>query len=86
MRTTITIEDILLEKVKKDALKNNTTIGAIIETCINYFYSMNNNKKKSKKFKLHTVKGMQLIREVNLDKTSEIIDNEDLEIYKEKYL
>ena len=82
MRTTINIQDSLLEKAKRYSTKKGITLGAVIETALAYFLKDTEKSPNNTKFKLVTVKGELVNLELNLDKTSEILDDQDLEFYK----
>lgn len=74
MRTTIRINEYLLEKAKKVALENHTTVSSIIEEALREkLFRMNQNSEK-KPVNIITFKGNGLLPGVDLDDTSTLLD------------
>ena len=82
MRTTVNIQDSLLEKAKKYSLKTGLTMGSVMESALALFFKENENKNVKSDFKLITVKGELVNPDINLDRTSEILSSDDIESYR----
>jgi hypothetical protein len=82
MRTTITMDDILLEKLKARAAASRTTVSRLIEESVRVML----NRKASEPRRLFEVvtygSGGQF-SQYNIDKTAELIAAEDRERYGE---
>lgn len=80
MRTTLTIRDNILDEAKCYSAKKGITIGEVFERALKLFLKEENSEKKSS-FKLITMKGELVNPDINLDRTSELL-NEDEESYR----
>jgi len=74
MRTTIRINDNLLQQIKKLALANNKTLNAIIEEAIQEKLASIEHQKVKKEVKIITFKGNGLQPGVDLDDSSSLLD------------
>jgi len=82
MRTTLSIQDNILEKAKRYSRKKGLTLGEVFERALGVFLNEESPTKKPQ-FKLITVKGELVDQDLNLDRTSDLL-NEDEEIYKNR--
>ena len=80
MRTTVAIDDHLLEMAKRRALERRTTLGAVIEDALRATL-LGGSAARSKPFKLVTFHGDGPVGGVDLDRTSQLIAAEDVERY-----
>ena len=74
MRTTIRLDDQLLEKAKKYALKHGTTFTAVVKDSLREKLIRQPEKRKMSKVKLKTVSGNGLNPVINLDDSSALLD------------
>jgi len=74
MRTTIRLDDTLLEKTRQYALDNGTTFTAIVEDALREKIMARPALKKRKRVKLKTVKGQGLNAGVDLDDSASLLD------------
>ena len=77
MRTTIRLDDQLLEKAKQYALKHGTTFTAVVEDALREKILMQPEKRKMSKVKLKTVSGSGLNPGIDLDDSSALLDMMD---------
>lgn len=80
MRTTITIDDHLLDKVRRRAAERGTTLSALIEEALRL--SMSRSAPATPKFELVTFEGDGVQPGVVLDRTSTLAADEDIERYR----
>lgn len=74
MRTTIRLDDQLLEKAKQYALANGTTFTAIVEEALREKLMGRPAVKKQSRVKLKTVKGLGLNAGIDLDDSASLLD------------
>lgn len=82
MRTTVNIQDSLFEKAKKYSLKNGITLGSVFESALAYFLKDIEKTHDKSKFKLITAKGALVNPNIDLDRTSEILNENDEDFYR----
>ena len=82
MRTTVSIDDPLLENAKRQASERGVTLGVVIEDALRV-YLANADREADRPFRLHTVRG-RMRRNLDLDRTSALITTEDEEAYTGK--
>ena len=76
MRTTLNIADALLENAKLAASERGVTVGQIFEDALRGYLSAHK-LPPPKVFRLHTVKGTLVQPERNLDRTSQLLVEDD---------
>lgn len=74
MRTTIRLDDRLLEKAKQYALSHGTTFTAIVEDALREKLMTRPHVKKHSQIKLKTVKGKGVNAGIDLDDSSSLLD------------
>ncbi len=74
MRTTIRIDDNILNEAKKAALASNITLSDIVETAIKEFLSQRRPKSKREPVKIITYRGRGLKPGVDLDDSASLLD------------
>ena len=74
MRTTIRLDDKLLEKAKKYALSRGTTFTAIVEDALREKLMVHTPAKKQAVVKLKTVNGKGTHAGIDLDDSSSLLD------------
>jgi len=86
MRTTITVEERLLERLKTRAAATGTTVSRLIEEAVRVMLNRPPKRTQSRKvFKLITYGAGGRFSKYNVDKTSELIAAEDRERYGEPF-
>lgn len=83
MRTTVNISESLLKTAKTQANKLGLSLSSYIEHVIRQNLNNKPTKKRNLPLKLITVKGQMLTPGLNLDRTSELLTEDDQETYKE---
>ena len=74
MRTTIRLDDKLLERAKKYALNNGTTFTAIVEDALREKLMGRSIVNKTSRIKLKTVKGQGINAGVDLDDSASLLE------------
>ncbi|MGM0428324.1 MAG: type II toxin-antitoxin system VapB family antitoxin [Thermodesulfobacteriota bacterium] len=74
MRTTIRIEDRLLNEAKKMALSSNMTLSGLVENALREMLSRRQNNTEKPKIELITFKGRGLKHGVDLDDSAALLD------------
>lgn len=74
MRTTIRLDDQLLEKAKQYALKHGMTFTAVVEDALREKIMVRSEQKKQKRLKLKTVNGQGVNPGVDLDDSASLLD------------
>ena len=74
MRTTINIQDELLQRAKQLALERHNTLGSVIEDALRRCLSQNIRVSQAKRTRLPTFKGKGLQPGVDLDSSSALLD------------
>ena len=77
MRTTVTLDDRLLEKLKKRASETGGSVSQILEQAARRLLEDQPPEKRRKKFKLVTFGRGGRFSEKNIDKTSMLLEIED---------
>ena len=81
MRTTITMDDKLLEQLKNRAAASGTTVSRLIEQAVRLFVRTPRATRQENRFELVTFgRGGHFSRR-NIDKTSRLIEDDDLARY-----
>lgn len=81
MRTTITLDDKLLEQLKARAAASGTTVSRLVEQAIRLFMRTPRAQKQAERFELVTFgRGGHFSRQ-NIDKTSRLIEDDDVARY-----
>lgn len=81
MRTTITMDDKLLEQLKNRAAASGTTVSRLIEQAVRLFVRTPRAPRQENRFELVTFgRGGHFSRR-NIDKTSRLIEDDDLARY-----
>ena len=84
MRTTITLDDDLLRIAKERALERKTTLGHVIEDALRAFLLREEaSQQDSQPFRLITFRGDGPQPGVHLDKTAELIEQDDVKQFGE---
>jgi hypothetical protein len=83
MRTTINLAPTVLENAKAAALGRGVTLGEFVEDAVRSYLSPAN-KTAPPKFTLHTVKGQLVQPNLNLDRTSALLLEDDEAAYGNK--
>jgi hypothetical protein len=83
MRTTVSIDDPLLENAKRHATERGVTLGGLIEDALRT-YLANADREADRPFRLHTVGGRLVNRNLDLDRISTLIAADDEETFKPK--
>jgi predicted transcriptional regulator len=81
MRTTITLDDGLLEQLKTRAAASGTTVSRLVEQAVRLFIRMPRAPKQQDRFELVTFgRGGHFSRQ-NIDKTSRLVEDDDVARY-----
>jgi hypothetical protein len=81
MRTTVSIDDPLLENAKRCATERGITLGALFEDALRTYFAARE-KKAVRPFRLLTKRGWLVDPTMDLKCTSAIIGAEDDEVFK----
>ena len=84
MRTTISLDDRLLEKLKARAAQSGTSVSRLIEQAIHLMMRIPPHGKKEEAFELVTYGAGARFSTRNIDKTSSIVEAEDLERFAQR--
>jgi Arc/MetJ-type ribon-helix-helix transcriptional regulator len=79
MRTTVTLNDQLLTKLKKHASESGTSVSSVIEQAIRLFLQSPPRAKRKEAFELVTFGRGGHFSKRNMDKTSSLLEDEDLD-------
>jgi hypothetical protein len=83
MRTTVAIDDPLLDNAKRHASERGITLGALMEDALrSYFAAVQ--RAEVRPFKLHTVRGWLVNPALDLDRTSALLALDDEEQYSKR--
>jgi len=74
MRTTITIQDALIEQAKKVARRRNCTLGKVIEEALQSSFARQKQKAPKVRVKLPSFDGKGVFPGVNLDSSAGLLD------------
>ena len=81
MRTTITLDDKLLEQLKNRAAASGTTVSRLVEQAVRLFIRAPRAQKQQARFELVTFgRGGRFSRQ-NIDKTSHLTEDDDVVRY-----
>jgi len=83
MRTTISLPDALLENAKQYAAERRTTLSALLEDALRRQLALHPPSSASR-FRLHTVRGKLVNRNLDLDRTSQLVELDDQAQFKQK--
>ena len=84
MRTTITLDDRLLTQLKKRAAESGTSVSRLIEQAVRLFIRTPPSSKRPERFELVTFgRGGRFSRQ-NIDKTSRLIEDDDVARYADR--
>ena len=84
MRTTITLDDRLLAQLKKKAAESGTSVSRLIEQAVRLFIRTPRSSKQPERFELVTFgRGGRFSRQ-NIDKTSRLIEDDDVARYADR--
>lgn len=84
MRTTISLPDPLLELAKQHASEKGKTLSEFVEDAVRLLVLQPTPSPAREPFQLLTVGGVPLDPTVNLDRTSEILLDQELDFYRPK--
>ena len=79
MRTTITLDDNLLTRLKKRASESGTSVSRLIEQAIQLLMQAPARAKRKSAFKLVTFGAGGRFSKRNIDKTSALVESDDME-------
>jgi len=84
MRTTISIQDPLLEAAKERAAERGLTVSELIEDALRGHLAARPPTEQRAPFRLITVKGELVDEGVDLDRTSVLIADDDAEFFRQR--
>ncbi len=79
MRTTITLDERLLTQLKKRAAESGTSVSRLIEQAIRLFMRMPASSKRGPRFELVTFGADGHFSRQNIDKTSALLETDDVD-------
>jgi len=79
MRTTINIDETLLEELKRRADEEGTTVSRLIEDSVRFSATRTTKREPRSKFKLVTYGKGGLFTPFDIDRTSSLVELEDVE-------
>ena len=79
MRTTITMDDKLFRAVKRLAARRDSSVSAVIQDALRVYLNEVQKPKSGQHFTLVTFKGRGARPGVDLDRTSELLEQDDLD-------
>lgn len=79
MRTTISLDDGLLEQLKRRASESGTSVSRVIEQAVRIFMRTPRGKSGSESFELVTFGRGGRFSQQNIDKSSALLEAEDVE-------
>jgi metal-responsive CopG/Arc/MetJ family transcriptional regulator len=74
MRTTVRLDDGLMEEVKRYAAERRTTLTAVIDEALRETLARRKPMRKTKPIQLTTVRGRGLMPGIDLDDTASLLD------------
>lgn len=77
MRTTITLDDRLLEQLKRRASETGTSVSKLVEQAVRLFVRTRRTSDSSESFELVTFGAGGRFSRLNIDKTSALIEADD---------
>jgi len=84
MRTTITLDDQLLEKLKKRAAESGTSVSRLIEQALRLLMQAPPTSKRKDRFELLTFGAGGRFSKHNIDKISSLIEADDLDRFSKR--
>lgn len=84
MRTTITLDDHLLAKLKKRASESGTTVSGLVERAVRLMLQSPAQARRTGGFELVTFGAGGRFSERNIDKTSSLIEDDDVERFAKR--
>jgi hypothetical protein len=81
MRTTVTIQEPILDHARKEAARLGVTVSEVIELALRK-YLVERSEPVSKPFTLHTVHGQLVNPDLDLDRTSTLVIEDDQKFYR----
>ena len=81
MRTTISLDDTLLDQLKDRAAASGTTVSRLIEQAVRLFIRTPRTPKQQERFELVTFGRGGHFSHKNVDKTSRLIEDDDVARY-----
>ena len=81
MRTTVDLAQPLLDRAKKVAAERQVTLSTVLEEALRAFLNSRAAPDKRTKFRLHTVRGRLVRPDLDLDRTSALVVEEDEAAY-----
>lgn len=81
MRTTITLDDRLLDQLKKRAAASGTSVSRLIEQAVRLWVRTPVPPKQTQRFDLVTFGAGGRFSRMNIDKTSALLDADDVDRY-----
>lgn len=84
MRTTITIDDHLMERLRKRAAETGTTLSRLLESLVRLGLSPAGSAKEAEDFELVTYGRGGRFTTANVDKVSRLLEQDDLERFARK--
>lgn len=84
MRTTVTIDDDLLELAKRRARERKTTLGRLLEEALRAALFREDESRPERSFTLVTFEGDGVREGIDLDRPSALLAAEDVEQYRRK--
>jgi hypothetical protein len=83
VRTTISLPDALVQNAKQYAAERRTTLSALLEEALRRRLALRTPSSASR-FRLHTVRGKLVNRNLDLDGTSRLVELDDQVRFKRK--
>jgi hypothetical protein len=84
MRTTITLDDRLLAQLKKRAAESGTSVSRLIEQAVRLLMRTGPAPRRQKRFHLVTFGGGGRFSQQNIDKTSALLEADDVERFQRR--
>ena len=84
MRTTITLEDGLLDRLKRRASETGTSVSQLLEQGARLLLEQRTGPKRGRRFKLVTFGRGGRFTDRNIDKTSAILETDDIDRYAKR--
>jgi hypothetical protein len=81
MRTTVTLDDGLLDQLKRRAAESGTSVSKLVEQAVRLFIRAPRPSATSESFELVTFGAGGRFSRQNIDKTAALLEAEDLERY-----
>ena len=82
MRTTITLDDGLFRAAKRLAARRDSSLSAVVQDALRVYLSEVQRAKPKQHFTLVTFKGRGARPGVDLDRTSELVEHDDVDQFR----